>query len=356
MTSSLLLRRIARTASRLRKDVSSICGDLKASVLSDPVSRQHVVFGPVPSRRLGRSLGVNNITTKTCSYDCIYCQAGPTTCLSTCRQSFVSSYEVFDLVRRKLGPLAKRHIPVDYITFVSSGEPTLDLGLSKEIRLLREFGHKIAVLTNSSLLWNDNVKEDLLFADYVSVKLDTVTEATWHRINRPHRRLQFQKILDGVADFSRSFSGVLTTETMLVQNTNDTLAEVAAIGEYLTNVKRSTSYFAIPTRPPARSDAVAPKPYTLNALSRFIVDNIPAATMLCHPEGTDFEGAGDIEAEIQGILSVHPMSEDAILSFVQRNGGRADTLERMVSHHDLTAVNFQGTRFYTGTRETLQDK
>lgn len=319
---------------------------MEKGILSNPSSGRNIVFGPVPSRRLGHSLGINNIKSKTCTYDCIYCQVGPTTCRSTCRGSFLNPYELFCLVRRNIELSTEQGIRIDYISFVPSGEPTLDLGLSKEIRLLREFGYKIAVFTNSSLLWNDIVKEDLLFADYVSVKVDTVNEATWNTINRPHRRLRFQTILNGIDGFSKSYSGVLTTETMLVKNVNDTLDEVGAIGEYLSGLKRRKSYFAIPVRPPAEPYAVAPDPHTLSEISSFIRNTIADSEMLCFPEGKDFEGAGSIEEELLGILSVHPMNEEAMESFIRRKGGTTDTLQSMIGQNTIKATNFDGRTFY----------
>jgi wyosine [tRNA(Phe)-imidazoG37] synthetase (radical SAM superfamily) len=337
--------------SAFKTKMKTICENLKRGIFSNPSCDPDIVFGPVPSRRLGHSLGLNNIKPKSCSYDCIYCQVGPTTCRSTSREIFLNPYELFCLVRRKIELLAERGIRIDYISFVPNGEPTLDLGLSKETRLLREFGYPIAVFTNSSLLWNDNVKEDLLFADYVSVKVDTVNEATWNTINRPHRRLRFQTILDGTADFSESFGGVLTTETMLVKNVNDTLDEVRSIGEYLTGLKRTKSYFAIPIRPPAERYAVAPDPYTLSEISNLVRNTIPYSEMLCFPEGDDFEGAGTIEEELLGILSVHPMTEETIQSYVRRKGGTAKTVRQMVGKNRIRAVQFEGRTFYMRTRQ-----
>lgn len=337
--------------SAFKKKIETICENLEKSILSNPSCKQNVVFGPVPSRRLGHSLGINNIKPKTCTYDCIYCQVGPTTYRSTCRETCLDPYELFCLVKRKIGLLAEQGIRIAYISFVPSGEPTLDLGLSKEIMLLRELGYKIAVFTNSSLLWNDNVKEDLLFADYVSVKLDTVNETTWNTINRPHGRLKFQTILDGIDDFAELYRGVLTTETMLVKNVNDTLDEVGPLGKYLSGLKKGNSYFAIPVRPPAECYAVAPNPHTLFEISSFVRNTIADSEMLCYPEGDDFEGTGSIEEELLGILSVHPMNEEAMESFIRRKGGTADTLRSMLGKSIIREVNFAGKTFYRNARQ-----
>jgi len=339
--------------SNVEKKIKSVCENLKKGIFSDPSCDPNVVFGPVPSRRLGHSLGVNNIKSKTCSYDCIYCQVGPTTCLTTGRGTCLNPYELFCLVKRKIELLTEQGMQIDYISFVPNGEPTLDLELSKEIKVLRKFGYPIAVFTNSSLLWNDNVKEDLLFADYVSVKVDTVNEATWNAINRPQRRLRFQPMLKGITDFSKTFGGVLTTETMLVRNVNDTLDEVRSIGEYLTGLKRTKSYFSIPIRPPAERYAVAPDPYTLSEISSFVRNTIADSQMLCSPEGNDFEGAGSIEEELLGIISVHPMNREAMESFIRRKGGTADTLQQMVVKKRIRAINFEGRTFYMNAKHVV---
>lgn len=335
-----------RRESTFGKKIKAVCDDVKKGIFSNPACDANAVFGPVPSRRLGRSLGINNLKSKTCTYDCIYCQVGQTTCLTAGRDTCLNPYELFCLVKKKIASLVGQDIRIDYISFVPNGEPTLDFDLSREIDVLREFGYPIAVFTNSSLLWNDDVKEDLLFADYVSVKIDTVNEATWNAINRPHARLRFQSILTGVNDFSKSFGGILTTETMLVKNVNDTLDEARALGEYLSGLRKGKSYFAIPVRPPAESFAVAPDPSTLSGLSSFVRETIADSEMLCSPEGDDFEGAGSIEEVLLGILSVHPMNEETIQSFIRRRGGTADTLRRMLGKSIIREVNFEGRAFY----------
>jgi len=254
---------------------------------------------------------------------------------------------LYCVIRKKLELLKAQNIPVDYITFVPNGEPTLDINLAKEILLLREFGHKIAVLTNSSLVWNDKVQEDLLFADYVSIKIDTVNEETWQTINRPHTRLRFQNILDGIERFAKSYQGILTTETMLVKNINDTLNEVEAIGMFLKKIKRNKSYFTIPTRPPVESYAVAPDQRVLLQLSGFVTEHIPDSELLFIPEGDVFYGAGSLEDELPGILSAHPMREEAVKTFIASKGGGIHTLQQMVESKRISEVMFEGNRFYT---------
>lgn len=139
-----------------------------------------LAFGPVPSRRLGRSLGVNNIPAKICSYACVYCQIGKTLKMEVERRKFYEPERIYNDVSAKV----KSGERIDYITFVPDGEPTLDINLGKEAEMLRDFGIKLAILTNSSLIWREDVREDLMNFDLVSLKLDAVSDDIWRKVNR----------------------------------------------------------------------------------------------------------------------------------------------------------------------------
>ena len=209
------------------------------------------VFGPVPSRRLGQSLGINNIPLKTCSYSCTYCQIGSTNNMQITRNSFFKPDTLIRKVENKINALKKAKKQIDYITFVPDGEPTLDVNLGLEIRLLKQFGIKIAVITNSSLLWMDSVKEDLMDADWISLKIDTLNSEIWHKIDRPHGCLNIKKILTGIIDFASSFKATLVTETMILKNQNDSKECINNIGILLSHIYTASSYLLTPTRPPA---------------------------------------------------------------------------------------------------------
>ncbi|MDH5450856.1 MAG: radical SAM protein [Candidatus Bathyarchaeota archaeon] len=175
-----------------------------------------MAFGPVPSRCLGKSLGINNIPPKTCSYSCVYCQLGKTTNMTTERQIFYRSEDILKEVRKKVDATATRKEKVDYLTFVPDGESTLDLNLGKEISILKQIGIPIAVLTNASLIWRDDMKEDLMKANLVSLKVDAITEDLWIRINRPHENLRLNEILEGIKEFANEFNAKVISETMFV--------------------------------------------------------------------------------------------------------------------------------------------
>jgi wyosine [tRNA(Phe)-imidazoG37] synthetase (radical SAM superfamily) len=177
-----------------------------------------IAFGPVPSRRLGRSLGINNIPPKTCSYSCVYCQVGKTTNITVDRQVFYKPEDLSIAVRRKVHEATVRNERIDYLTFVSDGEPTLDLNLSKGLSSLKQVGLPIAVITNDSLLWWDDVKEDLQKADFVSLKVDAVSEDLWRKVNRPHKDLRLNVVLESIREFAEEFRGTVVSETMLIGN------------------------------------------------------------------------------------------------------------------------------------------
>jgi len=166
------------------------------------LSEHRIAFGPIPSRRLGRSLGVNNIPAKVCSYACRYCQVGTTTEHSVEPRAFFDSGQIRAAVVAHLGRIRAAGQDADHLSFVPDGEPTLDSGLGESIAALRELGVPIAVITNGSLLWREDVRARLSAADLVSVKVDSVCEDVWRRVNGPHRDLDLKVILQGVREFA----------------------------------------------------------------------------------------------------------------------------------------------------------
>lgn len=217
-------------------------------------------FGPMCSRRLGWSLGINNIPARVCSYSCAYCLAGRIVQMRADRRAFYGSQSVFSAVRSRLEEVQRADGSVDYLTFIPDGEPTLDSGLGVALRLLRPLGIPIAVLTNGSFLSRADVRDALAEADHVSLKIDTVHEATWRKLNRPHRQLQLAPILEGMCDFADGYSGRLTTETMLVGGVNDADEELDATARFIASLHPTTAYVTTPTVKPAEAwvSSVAP--------------------------------------------------------------------------------------------------
>jgi len=162
-------------------------------------------YGPVPSRRLGKSLGVNNIPAKVCTYSCVYCQVGRTTQMQNDRRFFYEPEDIFRDVQHRFVKANEASEKIDYLTFVPDGEPTLDVNLGKEITLLKMLEMPVGVITNSSLLWRDDVREELGKADWVSLKIDAVQEAIWRQINRPHKAIRLSLILEGMLALPKPF-------------------------------------------------------------------------------------------------------------------------------------------------------
>jgi wyosine [tRNA(Phe)-imidazoG37] synthetase (radical SAM superfamily) len=210
-----------------------------------------IAFGPVPSRRLGRSLGINNIPPKVCTFACVYCQLGRTIKMQAARRAFYEPEQVLRDVHDKVEKASEAGEAIDYLTFVPDGEPTLDIHLGREIELLRPLGIKIAVISNASLIGREDVRESLLEADWVSLKMDSTQEEIWRKIDRPYGALRLAPILDGALEFAHAFKGKLVTETMLVKGINDDDDQIRDVAGFLARLEPATAYLAIPTRPPA---------------------------------------------------------------------------------------------------------
>jgi wyosine [tRNA(Phe)-imidazoG37] synthetase (radical SAM superfamily) len=208
------------------------------------------IFGPVPSRRLGRSLGIDVVSPKTCSYDCIYCESGRTTQLSLRRQAFVDPAEVL----HELEDFFQGHPDsADVLTFSSAGEPTLYLGLGELIRAIkRRFKHlPLVVLTNGSLLWDPEVRRELLEADRVVPSLDAATDAVFRQVNRPHPALDLTAIVEGLHAFRRAYHGELHLEVLLVAGVNDRIEQLRPLAAAVAKLQPDRVELNTVVRPPA---------------------------------------------------------------------------------------------------------
>lgn len=325
---------------------SSVCKKLDCCICADSSVREKIVYGPITSRRFGNVIGINNVLCKTCTYNCIYCHGGNMICCSKNRDMCQSPYELYFFVKKKLSEIKAKNVKVNYLHFLANGEPTLDINLWKEITLLREFGYKIAVTTNSSLIWNDDVKENLNYADHVSIKIDTVNETTWRKINRPHMRLNLDVILRGIEEFSAKYRGVLSTDTMLIKDCNDNEEEITGICNFLNTIKRDKSYFTTPVRQTSKNYAHIPEKRTLEKIKDIITSSVKNYELLCCPENDIMIPAGNPEEELLGILSIRPIKEETIDKFSEMHGGDKDIFENLISKGLVQKVNYEGKYFY----------
>lgn len=308
-----------------------------------------IAFGPIPSRRLGRSLGINNIPPKVCTYSCVYCQLGRTLDMQIEPRIFYEPREIVKDVKEKLGKAKTAGEAIDYLTFVPDGEPTLDIRLGDEIKGVSRFGIKTAVISNASLLWRPEVRERLMAADWVSVKVDSVDPSTWRRTNRAHRSLDLEKILDGVRLFAESFSGRLATETMLVNGINDSESDAARVADFLTTLKPSTAYVSIPTRPPAEEWAGPPSEDIINRFYQVLSSCLPSVEYLIGYEGNAFAFTGDVEDDLLSITAVHPMREEAVESLLGRAGADWSAVNKLVQDKKLTVSMYNSNKYFIRT-------
>lgn len=307
---------------------------------------QSFVFGPIPSRRLGQSLGVNNIPPKVCSYSCVYCQIGRTDLLRIDRAPLYSPEAIYKAVHDKIEAVYAGGGNIDYITFVPDGEPTLDKNLGRDIELLRRFGIRIAVITNASLISMKDVRNDLSKADWVSLKIDTTDEATWRKINRPHSRLQLHDILEGITGFSREFTGELMTETMLIAGLNDTDDQAKNIATYIKSLRHRIAYILVPTRPPAEPDVKIPDERSLAQIYHIFEEHVPKVELLIGYEGNEFAYTGNAESDILSITAVHPMREDAVRAFLKKSGKKWSLIQNLIKKGLLIKIPYRGKNYY----------
>lgn len=314
-----------------------------------------IVYGPVPSRRLGQSIGINNILPKTCSYSCIYCQLGRTDRMQVKRHAFYKPEDICREAGVKLKQLETENRHADYFSFVPDGEPTLDLNLGKTITLLKPYGIKIAVITNASLLWMDEVKEDLMNADWVSVSVDAAEEDIWRKIDRPHGALSHMEILNGIIEFSKGFKGTLVTETMLVEGVNDHEACIGKIAEQLSLIGPNKAYLLVPTRPPAESGVKRASKASLSSAVR-IIRSISGTDVECITGDEKEEGfffTESVADDLLSIAAVHPVRDDIIDELLEKRKADKSIITELLVQGQLIEFVYEGKKFY---RKNIQNK
>jgi len=223
------------------------------------------VYGPVASRRLGRSLGVDLVPFKTCSYDCVYCQLGRTTHQTTQRNEYVPVDAVLGGLKAKLAQGPKP----DYISLAGSGEPTLHArigDLIAGIKLLTRV--PVAVLTNGSLLWKPDVREALMEADLVMPSLDAGDEPMFQRVNRPHPEILFEVMVDGLAAFTARFRKLVWLEVLLVEGFTGNEKEAGKIAALARRIQPGRVQLNTVSRPPADASVMPVSASQLAALCR----------------------------------------------------------------------------------------
>ena len=304
------------------------------------------VFGPVPSRRLGQSLGIDTIPLKTCNWNCVYCQLGRSVPLTNERREYFPRQDILDEVEAALA--VHRPGEIDWVTFVGSGEPSLYIGLGwliRQVKRLTEF--PVAVITNGSLLYLPEVREELFPADAVLPTLDAGTAELYCQINRPHPDTTFDRLVEGLVAFRKAYRGKLWVEVMLVRGLNDTSQALWEIAKVLQRIQPAAVQINLPTRPPAETWVQPPHAESLmQAIA--ILGNIAEVV---HPaEGTfDLSGYDNLIDAVIGIITRHPMRQDELERTLDRwsAGQVSQTLEELLSSGRAQVVERYGTRFWS---------
>ena len=243
------------------------------------------VYGPVPSRRLGRSLGIDLVPYKTCSYDCAYCQLGRTTCRTVTRREWLPLDDVISDLEETLAPADG----FDVVTLSGSGEPTLHSRVGELVRWLKRHTElPVAVLTNGSLLWRPDVRDELADADLVIPSLDAADPASFRYANRPHPVISFEALVEGLVTFTRTFRGRVWLEVMLLADVTGIEQEVAAIARLAHRIGPERVHLGTVTRPPAELLAQPVPPNEMERLSRLFE---PAAEVVSEPASAADRGA-----------------------------------------------------------------
>ncbi len=305
-----------------------------------------ITFGPVPSRRLGYSLGINHIPPKHCPYSCVYCQVGRTTYLESSCREFYPLPQIFQEVEKKIADTTRIGRTIDFLTLVPDGEPTLDINLGKLIEGLKTFGIPIAVISNAALIDHKEIQDALLPADWVSLKVDSVSEIDWRKINRPHRHLSLSSILTGIQNFRSRYHGKLATETMLVAGINESDAAVQSLSSYLLELQPLISYLSIPTRPPAESWVKPPDAGSLQKILEAISKKVPFVDLLFESEASDFISTGNIIEDILSITAVHPIREVALRKMIKQAGAGWSVVEDLITTRKITCLYYREEKFY----------
>ena len=303
------------------------------------------LYGPVPSRRLGNSLGIDPIPSKTCNYQCIYCQLGKTTNFTNTRKNFFLIKEIIDEMEKYI---KLNENQFDYITFVGSGEPTLCKDLKDLILRAKDLSNKpVCVITNGSLLYQKEVQNALMYSDVVLPSLDAGDKKLFIMINHPHPSIKFENLIQGFIDFRKNFAGKFWIEVMLMKGINDTKEELLKIREKLDLIKPDRIDFNVPIRPPVEKWVKIPDKNINLVLNEIFCDY----SNINFPEEGKFNiYSSNFENEVLSILERHPMRQNQIIETFSSTGFNTDQiishLNRLKSQKKIKQLNYNNQIFW----------
>lgn len=305
------------------------------------MNKYKYIFGPVPSRRMGLSLGVSPIPKGHCNYSCVYCQLGRTTSMTNEIKNFYDSKEIVNEVKDYL----RNGFNFDVLTLVGEGEPLLYSNIGDLISELKKITKKpIALITNGALLSDKNIREKIKDIDILLPSLDSYNQEMLRKINRPYGKIIFEDSVLGLEKFSKNFDGQIWIEIMLIKNINDDKNSILEFKKILEKIKYDKVYINVPVRPPAEEWVQIPDEENIN----FAVNELYGISMeSLASEGFYSEEIDDLEAIIS-IIKRHPMNQFEIKSFLieRKNEKPQEILDKLDIDEKIIKIDYKGYKNY----------
>jgi wyosine [tRNA(Phe)-imidazoG37] synthetase (radical SAM superfamily) len=317
------------------------------------------LFGPVHSRRLGLSLGIDLVPMKTCTYSCIFCQLGRTMRQTITRKEYVPAAEVIN----ELTEYLEHGGEADYLSFSGSGEPTLHSKLGLMIAQAKQISRiPVAVLTCGSLLFDARVRNELALADVVLPSLNAISPDTFRAINRPHGKLPIAWIIKGLTKFRGEYKGQLWLEIMLVKGMNDQPEEIAALRQTIADIKPDKVHLNTVVRPPTERGALPLTSAELNAIAEQL--GPPAEVIADSATITKPPAEPHLLSEVVNLLARHPATMEQIVDYLHGQPEKIlSALDSLVASGKIRIQDHQGKQYYSAESEmrvsnnhTLQGK
>jgi wyosine [tRNA(Phe)-imidazoG37] synthetase (radical SAM superfamily) len=310
------------------------------------------IYGPVPSRRLGFSLGVDIIPYKTCTLDCIYCQLGATTQKTFQRKPYFTEREIVSQVEKAVNSGQR----IDYITFSGSGEPTLNTLLGPIIRKIKKKTNiPVAVLTNGTLLCQEDVRKDLLAADLVVPSLDAATQEVFEQTNRPHSSLKIQSIIEGQKKFRQEFKGEVWLEILLVSGVNDSPDHIQKLKEAADKIRPDKIHLNTVIRPPAQESAHPLTPKEMEKIRDILGER--AKIIAEFDKIQHFPGLNNLKETILAMIQRRPVTlSDMAASLGKHKNELIKTLDRLLKERKIKSVLHKGRKYYEPASSLTKDR
>lgn len=303
------------------------------------------IFGPIPSRRLGMSLGVSPIPKKYCNFSCVYCQIGRTDHMTDIREDFFPLNDILEEFKHYISTNDDYHV----VTVVGEGEPTLYKSLGKLISELKALTSKpIAVITNGANLGDESVRKDLMDCDILLPSMDAFDETSFKAIHRPHGRIKFEESYKGLVELSKEFKGELWLEVMLIEGINTSEESLLKLKALIDEIEYTRIFINAPVRPPAEDNIVIPPKESIeraaNILDGFSIDTLTT--------GKFSSGIQDNYEAIISIIKRHPMNQFEIGSFLNDRHCSSEEIEdifnKMKEDTTVEIIEYKGFFTYRG--------